>query len=202
MTNNVDPNTVLAFWFGTAEEIESGTTNRRHIWFGGDEAVDREIEQKFGALPPQALKRQLDDWRDSPRSNLALVLVLDQFTRNLYRGTPESFAYDDYALEVARAAIARGDDQTLLPIEAMFLFMPYEHSENIDDQLRCVELFDQLIDRAPPDVRERIASFRSYAVRHLEVIKRFGRFPHRNVILGRDTTDEEKEYLESGGDTF
>jgi uncharacterized protein (DUF924 family) len=133
---------------------------------------------------------------------LALVLVLDQFPRNLYRGNAQSFAYDSLAKEVAVAALGSRYDSELAPLEATFLYLPLEHCEEMEAQERCVSLFGKLVDRAPVDQRSQLESALSYAIRHREVIRRFGRFPHRNGILGRPSTAEELSYLASGGDTF
>ncbi len=172
------------------------------MWFGGGPDIDRAIGERFRALPPKALRGEFEAWRERPRPALALILVLDQFPRNLYRGTAESFAYDRHALEVAVEAIDNGFDRRLEPVEAAFLYMPFEHSEDLQMQQRSLALFRGLVERAPQAQRDLMKNFESYALRHHRIIERFGRFPHRNAILGRPTTDEERQYLESGGDTF
>jgi uncharacterized protein (DUF924 family) len=157
---------------------------------------------RFGELPERALAGELDAWNAQPRSALARVLVLDQFPRNLYRGTAQCFQYDPRACEVAVMALERGYDSELTPLEATFLYLPLEHAEDISTQDRCVSLFRRLLDRAAVGLRPQFENFLAFAIRHREVIDRFGRFPHRNAALGRPTTNNERSFLESGGDTF
>jgi uncharacterized protein (DUF924 family) len=199
---NVTPESVLGFWFGDDLDSPEAAAARRLLWFGGDPSFDERIRRRFDGLPSHALQGGLDSWRQGARSSLALVLVLDQFPRNLYRGTAEAFAYDPLAKEVAVGALESRFDTALAPLEATFLYLPLEHSEDIEAQERCVSLFQNLLDRAPVDHRSQFESFLSYAIRHREVIRRFGRFPHRNAVFGRPSTSEELSYLESGGDTF
>ena len=128
--------------------------------------------------------------------------MLDQFPRNLYRGSPRSFAYDSAALDVCRAALARGLDSQLHPLEAVFLYLPLEHAEDLAMQEQCVSLFCRLVARAPAQLSEQFESFAGYAERHHAVIEQFGRFPHRNAALGRQSTPAEISYLRSGGESF
>jgi uncharacterized protein (DUF924 family) len=193
---------IHAFWFGDDLESLEAVTSRSRIWFASDRAFDASVRERFGALPRRAAAGACDDWQASARSCLALVLVLDQFPRNLYRGSAESFAYDAVALEVADLALERGFDAKLTPIEAVFFYLPLEHAEDADCQARSVERFGALAQRCDPALRDPFDSFLSYAVRHREVIERFGRFPHRNALLGRESTPEERAYLASGGDAF
>jgi uncharacterized protein (DUF924 family) len=181
---------VLAFWFGDAP----GSSRRE--WFVKDAAFDAGIRERFGALHAQAVARQLDGWRAHPRTLLALVIVLDQFSRNLHRNDARAFAADAYALECASQAIARGDDQAMLPVERQFLYLPFEHSESLADQQRALELMRALDGfEATKDVSE-------WARRHLVIVERFGRFPHRNAALGRESTAEEREFLSQPGSGF
>lgn len=181
---------VLAFWFG-----ERPGPSRRE-WFVKDAAFDAEIRQRFGDLHRQAAALQLEDWRAGPRTMLALVVVLDQFSRNLYRNDARAFAADAHALECARQAVARGDDRALLPVERQFLYLPFEHSESLEDQDRALELMGALDGFA----ETRDAS--EWARRHRVIIARFGRFPHRNAALGRESTAEEREFLAQPGSGF
>ena len=158
--------------------------------------------ERFADLPERARAGEFDAWRAEARSTLALVLVLDQLPRNLYRGSALSFAFDDLAYEVAVGGIARGFDAQLSTVEAVFLYLPFEHAEDADAQHRCVALFEGLLGRCTAEVRPQFEAFLAYAVRHCDVVEQFGRFPHRNRLLGRTATDEEAAYLESGGDTF
>ncbi len=196
------PESVIDFWFGDDLDSPDAVAERCRLWFEGDPSFDELVRERFEDLPSQALQGQLDSWRLGVRSNLALVLVLDQFPRNLYRDSAQCFAYDPLAYEVAVAAIEHGFDNELAPLEATFLYLPLEHAEDVDAQARCVSLFRSLLHRAPVALRPQFESFLSYAIRHREVIGRFGRFPHRNAVLGRPSTGEERAYLESGGEAF
>jgi uncharacterized protein (DUF924 family) len=196
------PQDVLRFWFGEDSESPECIGRQARLWFGGGKGFDQLIARHFGHLPPLAASGGLDEWRGAPGSCLALVLVLDQFPRNLYRDSPQSYEYDALALEIAEEAIGNGFDDEVSSVEASFLYMPLEHAEDIARQDRCVSLFRRLLERAPPEFHQRCASFITYAERHREVIRRFGRFPHRNAVLDRASTSEEQAYLESGGETF
>ena len=196
------PESVLGFWFGDDLDSPEIVAARCRLWFQGDPSFDERIRERFDTLPLRALGGGLDSWKQGARSSLALVLVLDQFPRNLYRGTVQCFACDPSAHEVAVAALERGFDTELAPLEATFLYLPLEHSEDMESQERCVSLFRNLLDRAPVELRPQFESFLEFAIRHREVIDRFGRFPHRNAVLGRPPTSEELSYLASGGDTF
>jgi uncharacterized protein (DUF924 family) len=148
------------------------------------------------------MRAELDAWRGRASSALALVLVVDQFPRNLYRRSARAFEFDPLAREVALESIARGFGEALHPLQASFLYLPLEHAEDIELQERSVRLFEALAARAPDALRARFEQSADYARRHREVIRRFGRFPHRNALLDRQSTPEEIAYLEGGGDTF
>jgi uncharacterized protein (DUF924 family) len=158
-------------------------------WFVKDDAFDAAIRQRFGALHTQAAAGEKDDWAATPEGALALLLLLDQFSRNLFRGTPQAFAQDERARWIARQAIEAGFDQAVDPAFRTFFYLPFEHSESIADQERCVRLSHALAD----------AEALRYARLHEEIIHRFGRFPHRNKVLGRHTTPAEQAFLDSGG---
>ena len=198
----VKPTEILEFWFGDALVSAEQAKARAKLWFSRNDEFDREIERRFGLLPESAIRGELDAWRGDASSALALVLVLDQFPRNLFRGSPRAFAFDPTAREVALDAISRAFDTALDPLEAAFLYLPLEHAEDIGLQERSVALFERLIARAPPGLTALFESFADYARRHRDIVQRFGRFPHRNTILGRDPTPDEVAYLESGGDKF
>lgn len=183
---------VLDFWFGAPGTAEHGA--HREMWFGGGPAVDAEIATRFGALYERGVSGELDHWRDDARACLALILLLDQFPRNMFRGAARSFATDAKALGVAREAVARGYDRNLDLAFQQFYYLPFQHSEDLADQRRSVELF-----RASAEDAKKEEGVR-YAVQHLEIIERFGRFPHRNAILGRDSTAEELKFLDDGGE--
>jgi uncharacterized protein (DUF924 family) len=176
---------VLDFWFGPRDE-------ERAEWFRKDDAFDAQIRQRFGALVDLALAGGLREWDATPEGALARVLLLDQFTRNAFRGTARAFAGDALALEAARAMVVRGDDATLPPLRRVFVYLPFEHSEDMAMQRESLRLFGTL-------GRE---GFLDYARRHAVVVERFGRFPHRNAILGRESTPEEIEFLKQPGSGF
>ncbi len=182
---------VIDYWFGAPGDAEYGS--HREMWFGGGPEIDAEITERFGALHVRAAAGEFDHWRDEARACLALILLLDQFPRNMFRGEPRSFATDAEAIEIARHAVDQGYDRGLDLNIQQFYYMPFQHSEDLADQRRSVELF-----RAGAD-DERKEENIGYAVQHLEIIERFGRFPHRNEILGRESTPKEIKFLEDGG---
>ncbi|MDQ4127499.1 MAG: DUF924 domain-containing protein [Actinomycetota bacterium] len=185
---------VLSFWFG--REGEPGYGEFRDAWFQKDPAFDERVRERFGPLYERAAAGELDGWREDARSCLALVICLDQFPRNMFRGDGRTHAADGKALETARYAVERAHDRELPPFQRMFVYMPFMHSENLEDQRRSVELFGRLAQTpGAPDVT-------SYAVGHKEIVERFARFPHRNEILGRETTPEEAEFLEGPNSSF
>lgn len=187
---------VLAFWFGGLDEHGLPDRSIMRNWFAGGEAFDMEIRRRFPTEIEAACSP--DDWPATPQGTLARVIVLDQFSRNLHRGSPQAFAQDRLALELATAAIDAGRDRELLPIERVFLYMPLEHAEDIALQDRSVACFNALVAEVEPQLRDRFESFASFADSHREVIARFGRFPHRNAVLGRASSDEERSYMEAG----
>lgn len=184
------PEGVLAFWFGGVAGDDFKSRNR--VWFGKDEALDGAIRSRFAALHADAAAGRRTAWEADPRGALALVVVLDQFPRNMFRGTPEAFATDPLALAVAKRAIDRGFDRLLRPVERLFLYLPFEHSEVLAEQERSVALVGTLGDPGTLD----------YAKRHRDIVARFGRFPHRNAILGRMSTPEEAAFLRKPESSF
>ena len=179
---------VLAFWFNG----DPGT--RRAVWFRKDADFDAACVG-FSAARDQAKAGLYDSWSDTPRGALALLILLDQLSRNLHRGSAEAFAADPKALSIAKSAVARGFDRALTPVERMFLYLPFEHAETLPEQDESVRLFETLVADLGPDTIE-------YAHRHREVIRRFGRFPHRNAALGRVNTPAEAAYLAEPGSGF
>jgi uncharacterized protein (DUF924 family) len=184
---------VLKFWFG--REDEPGYGEFREAWFKKDPEFDRQIRDRFEALYEEAATGGLDGWKEEARSCLALVIVLDQFPRNMFRGDPRSYATDRKAQVTAEYAVERALDRELPPFQRAFLYMPFMHSEDLEHQRRSVELFRTLEGSGESDSA-------GYAVRHMEIIERFGRFPHRNEVLGRRTTPEEAEFLTQPGSSF
>ena len=190
-----DPDAVLDFWFG--EPGSDGYGTPRKFWFAKEAAFDRRIEDSFGAVVERALRGGLDDWAAEPKGALARVILLDQFPRNLFRGDQRSFAGDPQALAAAGAAVGARFDAALPPFMRPFFYMPFEHSEALSMQNESVRLFVRLVAEAP-EFEDMLA----YARRHRDVIERFGRFPHRNAVLGRRSTDEELAYLAEPGSGF
>lgn len=185
---------ILEFWFGP--EPERAQALRGTAWFKPDPAFDAELRRRFGALHERAAAGDLEHWREEPRACLALILALDQLPRNIFRGGARAFASDAKALELARHAIARGFDRELPAAARMFLYLPFQHSEALADQRRSVELSEAMAE--DPESGDNL----TYAKTHLEVIERFGRFPHRNALLGRRSTPEEEAYLAQPGAGF
>jgi uncharacterized protein (DUF924 family) len=184
---------VLDFWF------RDGRHGYREIWFKRDDAFDAEIRTRFGELVVPAREGGLDDWADTPEGALALTLVLDQFPRNLFRGSPEAFASDPHALALARRVIRERIDLGMTATERGFLYLPFEHSECMEAQNESVAAFEGLRDF--PKSAEPGGTI-DYAWRHWHIIRRYGRFPHRNAILGRDSTPAERAYLVQPGAGF
>jgi uncharacterized protein (DUF924 family) len=170
---------VLAFWRAAGPDR----------WFARDEAFDAEIRTRFRATHEAAARGELGAWEDTPDGVYALMILLDQFPRNLFRGSPRAFATDAQALAIAQRAIARGFDKAFRPPESRFIYMPFMHAEDLAHQERCIALCEASDD--PEGVK--------FAVIHRDIIRDFGRFPHRNPVLGRDTTAREQEFLDEGG---
>ncbi|MGB7444280.1 MAG: DUF924 family protein [Coleofasciculaceae cyanobacterium] len=185
---------ILDFWFGKPNQPDYG--KERKVWFSKNPEFDQEVRSRFLEDYQLSAIGQLGDWQKTPLGCLALILLLDQFPRNMFRGQPQAFATDPQALATAKHAVAQGFDQELLPVQRWFIYIPFEHSEKLADQQRCLELFSTLKDEPSS------ASTINYAYRHFQVIERFGRFPHRNQILGRETTPEEAEFLQQPGSSF
>src|SRR4051794_5109570 len=173
------PADILAFW------REAGHDR----WYARDDAFDAEVRRRFLTVWQQAAAGELSSWEASDDGALALTIVLDQFPRNMFRGDPQTYASDSQARDVAARAIRRGTDKRIDPLLLEFLYMPFMHSEHLPDQLRCVELFAGTSNTENQE----------YAEHHADIIRRFGRFPHRNRVLGRETTPEEQAFLDAGG---
>ena len=198
----IGPVDVLDFWFADSLTNPDNLAERRAVWFMGGSNVDQLITEKFGTLPDAALEGELQHWTTDTRNALALVLVLDQFPRNIYRNTARAYHYDAAGLDLALKIIDQGLNSDLHPIEQSFLFLPLQHSETIVEQTRAGQLYETLAAQSPDPYLESAKNSLDYAKRHCDIIRRFGRFPHRNAILGRDSTEAEIEFLASGGDTF
>jgi uncharacterized protein (DUF924 family) len=187
------PGDVLAFWFAPAPD---GAIAARPEWFRKDHTFDTTIRTRFGSLVEHAIAGAHDEWRATPRGALALVIVLDQFTRNIHRDSARAFAGDARALRIARSVVAHGGDALLHAYERWFLYMPFEHAEDIAAQAESIALFTRLArDMGSQEPLE-------WAERHAAVVRRFGRFPHRNAFVGRASTDDEVAFLQTHGSRF
>lgn len=186
---------VLDFWFGAPGSDAYGRQHKR--WFIKRDETDTQIRERFGAWVAQALAGGLTDWDATARGRLARIVLLDQFPRNIHRGTPGAFAGDAMALAAAQALIDRDEHLHLIPVERIFAYLPLEHAEDAALQARSVALFQALADAHPE-----FQSSLDYALRHQAVIERFGRFPHRNRLLGRPDTPAEQAYLAEPGSGF
>jgi uncharacterized protein (DUF924 family) len=185
---------VLDFWFGESGSPDDGSA--RAAWFRKDPAFDDKIRMRFGGLVDEAVTGSLDGWAANPEGALALLIVCDQFPRNLFRGDARAFALDARALSVAKRMVADGWDRGLRPVRRAFVYLPLEHAESLGNQRESVRLFGML--RDDPEAGQ----YLEWAVKHLEVIERFGRFPHRNESLGRPSTAEELAFLAQPGSRF
>jgi uncharacterized protein (DUF924 family) len=181
---------VLDFWFADEHAV---------LWFRRDDAFDRMVSERFGATLEAAATGALDAWAATPRGWLALLIVLDQFSRNIHRNDARAFAQDATAQTLALAGLDRRDDEALAPLERVFAYLPLEHAEELTLQWRAVTLFRALALQATPASRGQYEVFLDYARRHCEVVTRYGRFPHRNALLGRPSTPDEQAYLAEGG---
>ena len=187
---------VLDFWFG--EPASSRFGQAWNGWFSGDDAFDAQLRQRFGATLASARRGEYDAWQSTPLGTLALIVVLDQFSRNIHRGTADAFAGDARAVEAARNMVATRADRTLpTPHHRAFAYLPFEHDESRDSQETSVRLFSELADES-----QEAAGYLGYARQHAVIIERFGRFPHRNAVLGRESSDEERAFLREPGSSF
>lgn len=205
LTDNpgIDPDEVLAFWFGDMDGPGHAIAQRQAgLWWSKDEGVDARIRHRFLTTVQAAAEGRLSHWSATPEGWLALILLTDQFPRNIHRGTPGALAFDPRAREIAREGLDAGWDQSLRPVQRVFAYLPLEHAEDLGLQHEAVERFTALAAQVPAEDREAFNGFVDFARRHLEVIERFGRFPHRNAILGRESTAAELAFLEQPGSSF
>ena len=196
------PETILQYWFGAHGDDAQIAAAQAKLWWAKDLAVDQEMRRRFESDVRRAADGGLAEWQMTPRGRLALILLADQLPRNIYRGTAEAFAFDAKALAWALDGIDLGFHLELRPIERMFFYLPLEHSEALAHQERSVELFSALAQSVGASQRDPFMEYLSFAERHRDVIKRFGRFPHRNEILARESTAEELAFLKEPGSSF
>ena len=196
------PEAVLDFWFGTPGTAADVAARQSQLWFGKSAAHDQLVTERFAETLIAAGRGELDNWATTPRSLLALIVVLDQFPHHIHRNHGQSFAYDAQSLALAQGMITRGEDAHIEPIERVFVYLPLEHAESRAMQDLSVAHYEKLVAEANPVERGLFDGFLDYAHKHHDVVARFGRFPHRNELLGRPSTAEEIEFLKQPGSRF
>lgn len=189
---------LLSFWFGAEADDDAVARRQAQLWWSKDPELDRRLREHFEA----ELQRAGAEWPETPRGRLARVILLDQIPRSIYRGTARAFAWDELARRRAQTSLALGDEARLRPIERVFLYMPFEHAEELKLQDLAVERFEALGAAVPDTQRQTFDGFLDFARRHRDIIRRFGRFPHRNALLGRPSTAEETAFLQTPGSSF
>ncbi len=193
---------ILSFWFKEQELSAPQIDRRMDIWFGEDPVFDAEIEKAFAGDVERACKGKLDHWADEPHGRLALIILIDQFRRNIHRNTIEAFSKDKLALKLCVEGAMAKKDRRLSPIQKVFFYMPLQHAESPKVQSKSVELFNKLAESVSPTYQETFLTVAQFAELHKDIIDQFGRFPHRNALLGRDNTPEEEEYLAGDAPDF
>jgi uncharacterized protein (DUF924 family) len=193
------PEDVLQFWLGAPGDPP---LRNQAKWWRKDPAFDEECRAKFGDLIDAGARGDLADWKQTPHGRLGLVVLFDQLSRNVHRGTARSFAQDNLARDVALDSMAKGDENAFSLIERSFLYMPLMHAEDVSLQHQCVASFNRIAGRAEGELKKYLEMCHDYAKKHEEIVERFGRFPHRNAILGRPSTAEEQTFLQQPGSSF
>lgn len=193
---------ILAFWFMEQELSAPQVDNRMDIWFGEDEVFDHEIKKEFSADVDKASTGELNHWAHKARGRLALILLLDQFRRNIYRNTADAFALDKAALKLCVEGAMAKKDLGLTPIQRAFFYLPLQHAESRKVQAKAIQIYNRLTDAVSPTYRETFETIAQFAELHHDIVQRFGRFPHRNKLLNRANTPEEDEYLAGDSPDF
>ena len=193
---------MLEFWFGPNADAIEHLKQRNQLWFSADAAVDQKIREQFGATLEAAAAGELKRWKLTSQGTLALVVVFDQFSRNIHRGTPQAFVHDMRALALVRDAIAMGTDEELSLMERSIFYLPLEHAEDLEAQRMSVACYQRLLSDAPAAYKASLQKALDYAVEHYEIVERFGRFPHRNLALDRASTPDENEWLSTNAGKF
>lgn len=193
---------ITTFWLASSIDSPEAAFARRDWWYAGGSSVDDEIRSRFGTLLPAACNGECNEWLTTPDGALALILLLDQFTRNLYRGTPDAYSGDTLAFELVNQAIELQLDHQLHPVARIWLYHPFHHAESIEQQDHGLVLLNEVLHAAPPPWHPYVQRSITGWTRHRDIVARFARFPHRNDVLRRSSTDEERAFMEHDGDTF
>jgi uncharacterized protein (DUF924 family) len=193
---------ILSFWFREQELSAPQIDRRMDIWFGEDPVFDREIEAEFSGDVELASEGKLDHWATEPHGRLALIILIDQFRRNIYRNSVKAFSKDKLALKLCVEGAMEKKDKGLTPIQRVFFYMPLQHAESAKVQAKAVELYNRLAESVSPTYQETFLTVAQFAELHRDIIDQFGRFPHRNKLLGRKNTSEEDEYLAGDSPDF
>jgi uncharacterized protein (DUF924 family) len=202
MLTPVDAEAVLLFWFGELDQRGVADEEHQKRWFQGGAEFDALCRAEWLDVHAAVQRGEANSWLESARGRLATIIVLDQLSRNMFRGTPGMFQNDPRALALANDAIAQGDERALRFSERGFLYLPLEHSEKLEDQERCIALLNAFRDEVAPDLRDLLNTWIEFAERHRDIIRRFGRFPHRNITLERTSTAAELSFLMQPNSSF
>jgi len=197
-------NKILDFWFGEMKNSGVPDKKKQKMWWQKDKNLDKLIKKEFEILLKRAKSGEFEEWTDNPEGTLAVVILLDQFSRHIYRDTVNAFSQDEMALNIVISAMLKGFDKQLIAVKRTFIYMPLMHSEDIDIQIKSVECFSELEKEyiRNDETADIVKINKKYAIMHYEIIKRFGRYPHRNMVLGRESTAEEIEFLKEQGSSF
>jgi uncharacterized protein (DUF924 family) len=194
--------TIREFWFGPNTDDKAVVEDRSRLWWSKNPATDKDMRQRFETMMTKAANHELDSWAATPGGCLALILLTDQFPRNIYRNTPRCFSFDPLARSWCKDGIQHGSHKRLRPIERVFFYLPLEHSESLEDQNQSVALYEELASGRNSEHGPKFDGFLRFAIRHRDIIKRFNRFPHRNQILGRESSPEELAFLKEKRSSF
>lgn len=196
------PDTVHEFWFGDATDWLECVTRNQQRWFERGQELDAPVREQFATLVLAVAGGEYDQWLDTPRGAIALILTLDQFPRHIYRGTAQAFDFDRKALQLCQLGIERGVNEQLAAVERSFFYLPLEHSEDLGAQQQGVALMQANARSGPPQLRDYLENSARYGEAHRDIIAQFGRFPHRNSVLDRASTEQEAAYLNAGAERF
>ena len=199
---NLNITWIIKFWLADSCASPSDAFNRKDFWYRGGNTVDEDIKTQFGSLVSQAYEGKLTNWSQTPNGSLALIILLDQFTRNLFRSTPQAYIGDNLALKIVKQSIADGQDSYLNPVSSIWFYHPFHHSEELKEQDTGLELLDSLKKRSPAKWHAYIEKSIVGWANHRSIISRYDRFPHRNYVLGREDTSEELLFLKTSGQSF